>query len=404
MIFDYIVIGKGLIGSAAARYLIHSQKNVMVIGPDEHFDINEAIVFSSHYDQGRVQRIIGIDDVWTLLNLQSSAQYNFLEKESGIAFHSGVGCLYVNPAGVDSYLEQVEKQANYFKLKYNFFEDGEAIHKTFGDFSFPASSVAMFENSPSGYINPRLLIKAQLNLFRKNNGIVINDVANEIGYGEDYLEIKTISGDIYRAKRILLCPGAFINFFNLTKNKLALSLKGETTLLANVTSQEAERLSKLPSLLYEIDNPAYKNVYLIQPVQYPDGKYYLKMGCNLPGDIYFDTFEDIRDWFRNGPSDNNLEVLKDALLKIIPGLQAKEYFTKRCIVSFTKHRKPYIGRLDDQGLFVACGGNGYSAMCSDALGSIASHLLTKGVFPKEYSAATFKPVFTQSILKKATSE
>src|SRR6185437_910751 len=168
MIFDYIVIGKGLIGSAAARYLIHSQKNVMVIGPDEHFHINEAIVFSSHYDQGRVQRIIGIDDVWTLLNLQSSAQYNFLEKESGIAFHSGVGCLYVNPAGVDSYLEQVEKQANYFKLKYNFFEDGEAIHKTFGDFSFPASSVAMFENSPSGYINPRLLIKAQLNLFRKN--------------------------------------------------------------------------------------------------------------------------------------------------------------------------------------------------------------------------------------------
>jgi len=66
--------------------------------------------------------------------------------------------------------------------------------------------------------------------------------------------------------------------------------------------------------------------------------------------------------------------------------------------------KPYIGWLDDQGLFVACGGNGYSAMCSDALGSIASHLLTKGVFPKEYSAATFKPVFTQSILKKATSE
>ena len=39
MIFDCIVIGKGLIGSAAARYLIHSQKNVMVIGPDEHFDM-----------------------------------------------------------------------------------------------------------------------------------------------------------------------------------------------------------------------------------------------------------------------------------------------------------------------------------------------------------------------------
>ncbi len=117
------------------------------------------------------------------------------------------------------------------------------------------------------------------------------------------------------------------------------------------------------------------------------------MGCNLPGDIYFDNIEDIQHWFRGGTSDTNLEVLKDALLKIIPGLQAQEYFTKRCIVSFTKHRKPYIGQLDETGVFVACGGNGYSAMCSDALGSIASHLLTEGVFPREYSAATFNPVF-----------
>ena len=77
MIFDCIVIGKGLIGSAAARYLSQSQKSVAIIGPDEHPDVNEAIVFSSHYDQGRVQRIIGTDPEWTLLNLQSSAQYEF---------------------------------------------------------------------------------------------------------------------------------------------------------------------------------------------------------------------------------------------------------------------------------------------------------------------------------------
>ena len=393
MIFDCVVIGKGLMGSAAARYLSQSQRNIAVIGPDEHPDINEAIVFSSHYDQGRVQRIMGADPVWTLLNLQSSGQYSFLEKETGITFHSGVGCLYVNPAGVDSYLEQIEEQSNQFKLKYDFFEDGEAINKTFSDFSFPASSQGIFESSPSGYINPRLLIKAQLNLFQKNNGTVVDDIANEIEYKEDCLQIKTLNGNVYRAKKVLLCPGAFINFFNLTKSKLALSLKGETTLWVNVTAKEAARLSRLPSLLYEIDNSAYKNVYLIQPVQYPDGKYYLKMGCNLPGDIYFDNIEDIQHWFRGGTSDTNLEVLKDALLKIIPRLQAQEYFTKRCIVSFTKHRKPYIGQLDETGVFVACGGNGYSAMCSDALGSIASHLLTEGVFPTEYSAATFKPVF-----------
>ena len=51
MIYDCIVIGKGLIGSAAAKYLSQSQKKVAVLGPDETRDINDAIVFSSHYDE-----------------------------------------------------------------------------------------------------------------------------------------------------------------------------------------------------------------------------------------------------------------------------------------------------------------------------------------------------------------
>ena len=33
--FDYIVIGKGLMGSAAARYLSQSGAKVGIIGPDE---------------------------------------------------------------------------------------------------------------------------------------------------------------------------------------------------------------------------------------------------------------------------------------------------------------------------------------------------------------------------------
>ncbi|HSQ44918.1 MAG TPA: FAD-binding oxidoreductase [Ginsengibacter sp.] len=398
MIFDCIIIGKGLIGSAAARYLSYSQKKVAVIGPGEHSNPGEAVVFSSHYDEARIQRIIGTDSTWTKLNLQSSAEYKFIEKESGIMFHCGVGCLYVNPHGSDHYIDQVEKHANQFNLAYKLFENGEAICKAFGDLNVPMKSKGIFESSPSGYINPRQLIKAQLNLFQKNNGAVINEIANEITYEKNYVRVTTLEGNIYHATKVLLSPGAFINFFNLTKNKLALTLKSETTLLAQVTAEEAKRLSTFPSLLYEIDIPGYKNIYLVQPVLYPDGNYYLKMGCNLPGDIYFDNIEDIQQWFRNGTSDESLGILKDALLNIIPGLHAQEYFTKRCIVTFTKHRKPYIGALNDHGLFVACGGNGYGAMCSDALGSIAANLLSEGSFPEDYLPESFAPVFSEILL------
>lgn len=393
MIFDYIVVGKGMMGSAAAKYLSGSKKKVAVIGPDENIDNNKAVVFSSHYDQARIQRIIGHDDVWTLLNLQSAQQYNFIENQSNISFHTPKGCLYVNPEGMDVYLNEIKKSENLFNLKYTFFENSKALQNAFPDFHFPPSSKAIFEDAPSGYINPQLLIKAQLILFKKNNGIIINNIANEITYEKNFLQIKTLDKKIYQAKKVLLCPGAFINFFNLTKNKLALSLKSETIIWANVSKQEATRLSNLPSLIYEIKIPEYKNVYLIQPVMYPDGNYYLKMGCNLPSDRFFDNLTDIQNWFRNGASDDNLEILKDALLKILPGIKIKKNFTKRCIVSYTKHRKPYIGALNNDGLFAACGGNGYSAMCSDALGKIAANLLIENNFLQGYSAQSFQPVF-----------
>ena len=73
--FDVIVIGKGLVGSAATKYLSASQKNVALIGPDEPADYNNAIVFASHYDQARVQRLIGKDEAWTKLNIDSAKQY-----------------------------------------------------------------------------------------------------------------------------------------------------------------------------------------------------------------------------------------------------------------------------------------------------------------------------------------
>ena len=212
MVFDSIIIGKGLIGSAAARYLSQYHINVAVIGPDEPADMNKAVVFSSHYDQARIQRIIGVDPVWTLLNLQSAKQYLFLEKESNIKFHKEAGCLYVNPGGSDKYLEQIRLQADQFDLRYEVFENGEAIHKSFPDFNFPGSAIAVFESSHSGYINPRLLIKAQLTLFKKNGGIIINEIANEFHAEENYIRITTLNGNIYKAKKVLLSPGAFINF------------------------------------------------------------------------------------------------------------------------------------------------------------------------------------------------
>lgn len=391
--FDCIVIGKGLIGSAAAKYLAQSGLKTALIGPDEPTgDLSSTAVFASHYDQGRVQRLIGIDPVWTRLNQESAKEYPLLEKESGIHFHYGVGCLYVSPSSKDDYLKNLPDQAALFHIPFHFFETGNAIHQAIPHYQFSPDACGMLEGNPSGHIHPLRLIKAQLSAFENLKGIVITDTVNQVSSNCGAFVIRTMVGNTYNAKKILIAAGAFSNFLELLPRKLDMELESETVLLAQVDEAEADRLSNLPSLLYEIETDELNGIYLIRPIQYPDGHYYLKMGCNLHTDIHFHTLEEIQQWFRCGDSEANLEILKATLHRIMPSLKTTGYITKRCIISRTKHRKCYIGKVDND-LFIAAGGNGYSAMCSDALGKVAAHYVINETYLSNYPSGAFSPVF-----------
>ncbi|MEO6904742.1 MAG: FAD-binding oxidoreductase [Ginsengibacter sp.] len=392
MIYDSLIIGRGLIGSAAAKYISNTQKNVALIGPDEETVLDQKIVFSSHYDRARVQRIIGKDAASTLLNYQSANEYASIEIETGIHFHSTEGCLYVNPYGKDEYLDHAPAQSQIFENNYSSFETGESLNLFMPDYNFPKSSAGIFETSPAGHINPRLLIKAQLKLFEKKGGKIFNDLVKAVNCENNQMQIVTSSGEIYQSKKVLLAPGAFVNFFDLLNQKLFLTLKGETTIWAKTSAEEASRLSKLPALLYKINEPEIDDIYLVRPLQYPDGSFYLKMGANFPNDIFFKSLKEIQDWFKSESNEENLKIMKQALSNLIPSLNVEKSLEKKCIVSYTQHGKPYIGEVD-KNLFVAAGGNGYSAMSSDTLGKIAATLLLENKFPIEFFQEDFRPVF-----------
>jgi len=391
-LYDCIVIGKGLIGAAAGRYLKQSLEHVLVIGPDEPIDPDKAQVFASHYDQGRVQRIVGISDTWTKLNKESTDQYQFLQSESGINFHYPVGCLYVSPFKKDSYLNNAPRQAQQVGTSVSFFDSPEALHMVVPDFVFPPGSHAMLEHGPSGHINPLSLIQAQLKIFEKNIGVAVSDTVVKIEKRGATFFVYTLDGDNYLAHRVLITAGAFSNFNGLLPRPLDLELESETVLLAQVSETEAQRLAKLPSLLYELETQELNGIYLIRPVRYPDGNYYLKIGCNLATDIPFQNLDQIQQWFRQGDSDMNIPIVRKALHTIMPDLVTMGYKTKKCVISRTKHKHCYIGATDIKNLFVAAGGNGYSAMCSDALGRVAAHYALNDDVPSGFSKAIFEPI------------
>ena len=53
--FEFIVIGRGMMGAAAARHLTLEGKRVALIGPEEPSDrLAHQGVFASHYDEARI--------------------------------------------------------------------------------------------------------------------------------------------------------------------------------------------------------------------------------------------------------------------------------------------------------------------------------------------------------------
>jgi sarcosine oxidase len=87
-----------------------------------------------------------------------------------------------------------------------------------------------------------------------------------------------------------------------------------------------------------------------------------------------------------------LPAMRNALEGIIPDLQAEAYTTKRCLVTYTPHGKPFIDRLSER-LFVATGGNGSSAKCADTLGRLAAELVVAGKWQDAgYDPATFRAI------------
>lgn len=394
MHFDIVVIGKGMMGAAAARYLSQYGVRVAVIGPDETADGRHAMVYASHYDQARVQRLIGRDAVWTRLNVLSVQAYAALQAETGISFHATPGCIYVNPYGEDDYLRLAATHADAFNINYQHILNNAALSATFPQFHFPGTSMGLFETSPSGFINPRLLIKAQLRSYAQKDGQIIPQVVTGVATTQHNGYAVTLDdATVVYAQQVLLAPGAFANYFSLTEQRFAITTKSEVVLLAQVTAATAAALQSLPSLLYEIDEAGTEGVYLIQPVLYPDGNYYLKMGCNMPGDMFFSRLEEVQDWFRHGNSDQCMPVLVKALHTIMPALQTTGYATKRCVITRTATKRPYIAALDGRGLYVATGGNGYAAMCSDAIGKTAATLVMEKTLPDGFTAEDFAPVF-----------
>ena len=389
--FDYIVIGKGLIGSAAARYL-SMRGRTAVIGPDEPPDLaTHEGVFASHYDQGRITRRLSQDAVWAELARLSIAEYGMIEAESGVRFHYPVGHLYV-PSPGEGVLAEMAALGDRFGAAYEALDEA-ALRARWPYLRFPDGWRGLYEATPAGYINPRQLIRAQLTAGQKYGLAVVRETAVSLESGPDYLTVRTDAGQSYQTQRALVATGAFGNSFALLPQKLRVRVKTETIILAEVDPETAARWAAMPSVIYHVESPELDSIYLLPPIAYPDGRIYLKMGCNTKVDRYLSDLTEMGEWFRQGDSDAMLEPMRAALRGMMPELAALSWRTGRCVVTYTMHGRPYIGLVGDGRIGVAVGGNGSGAKSSDGIGWLGAELLADGRWSAGLAEGMFRPEF-----------
>ncbi len=351
------VVGKGLIGSAAARHLAKSGADVTLIGPDEvpgEFADHKGS-FASHYDEGRITRKNDRRAFFARVSTAAIGRYSEIAAESGIEFFTEAGAMLV---GGPDYMAAVAAARQELDID---FEDlgAEGIARTFPFLAVPEGFTGVYEPHEAGHISPRRLVAAQTEAARRHGASIVSEEAVSVAEGRVTTATRTIEAD-----QVIVAAGGWTD--SLLGRDKRLAVYARTVAFHEIGPDEAERLANMPSLVIESTD----DIYILPPVRYADGKLWLKLGGD-PEDVELHGKEAINDWFRSGGSAEIGDYLTTRICEVIPGLRFESRFHRPCVTTWSEDGIPEIRRLAPR-LIVAAAGNGSGAKCSDELGRMAA--------------------------------
>ncbi|MFN8524403.1 MAG: FAD-binding oxidoreductase [Chloroflexota bacterium] len=382
------VIGRGLIGSAAARHLSLTTGGIVSIGPDEPADRQATRdVFGSHYDEGRIFRTLDPDPIWARLAQRSIGRYAEIEAQSGVSFHREVGMLAVALGGAESHVDGYARTGDALGVRFDRLNDAD-LARRFPFLSFGAGATGAFEPSRAGHISPRRLVAAQSVAAERHGATLIREAAHRVCVQDGGVEITTASGQTVQAERALVATGGFANVHEVLPRPLDVEVKGRTVVLAEISDSLLGRLAEMPSLIVR-GNRALGDPYILPPIRYPDGRHYIKLGTGELGPR-LQTLDELGDWFRSTGGTADRSLLTEAVITIVPDTRGAPIHTDTCVVTATASGHPYVDEVVIGRLYVAVGGNGKAAKSSDEIGRLAGALALTGTWSDDLPRDVFK--------------
>ena len=383
------IIGAGLFGSAAARYLSNEIEGVVLIGPEEPDDRRtHQGVFASHYDASRLVRGIDPDRLWATLARRSIDRYRSIENQSGISFYHDIGYMMVTPGGLSEdwfNLPAMREVASELDVEIEDLDDA-SLKERYPWLRFTPGSSAVLQGQDAGYIDPRRLVQAQQTISVAQGTTLLRDVAVGLRRKGEQVEIELRSGETMRANRVLVATGAYTNATGLLPRKLEFKIRAAMIMESEVAP---ETHADYPTTLYaRTDGEEDFWGLLMPPVTYSDGRSYIKTMDGYYGPAALEGYEELGNWNRSNGHEEHHSVLQRALSEVFPSLEVLSTQFKPCLICDTESHYPYIDMLDDR-IGVVVGGNGKSAKSSDEIGRLAAGMIGTQGWPSSLPQGVF---------------
>ncbi|MBM9838142.1 FAD-binding oxidoreductase [Rhodococcus hoagii] len=403
--FDVIVVGAGPIGAATARHLSEQGAAVLVVGPDEPsgFADHEG-VWAGHYDQGRLAHVLEVPLMTSMLAMRSIRRFRELQERTGIHFATPSHSLTVMPddtTGGESaeWFNRAVLAGNAADLDVRVDQlSAEQLRREYPELRFAPGHVGIVQRD-AFIVNPRELVRAELAAALENGAVLIRDVVSGVERTGGGAIVSTRSGETWCAGQVVVATGAATNVSGLLDRPLDTRTYGATVVLVEV-ADPAE--FDIPAMMYlkAAGGQVEFGGIVMSPLQYPDGRWYLKCSGRSLLDNPLESADAIARWVRTGGRQEDLRETLDLLTELLPGKTLGPAHTRPCMVCETPTGLPYIDRVD-QHMIVAIEGE-RGAMAADEIGRLAAGLAINGGWTDGIPHAAFHARWAESERTRTT--
>lgn len=333
--FEYCVIGNGLIGASVAAELACKSDSVGVLGAIYG---QEDKYYSSHEDDSRIARWCHSDQYWESLARHNAPKLAALAETSGLPILRNTPVFYNYPRDFQSACSCVAKRTWDKNSHAQRFE---------------------FQDEYGGIIDPKLYITALNHDAGRHKATLVQCVVRDTSWQDGKATISSSAGE-FCARRVVDTRGIF---FQRKKARADATVVGKIMLYAASSKENAAEPFCFVDSQWQ--NEVFEDIYGIVDYKVAGSSVISKFGFSEREPVRLNSDEEISTWFQTAYLQH--PHLEDAMKAV------KQYFKKAttqidvkpCAFVMTADKRPIISMEEHHVTITGC--NGMAAKCCQAL-------------------------------------